>query len=329
MPETSSFKELFYRLPLRSEPEGTINAAQLPNRINDYVGRGKSGEPLVLIAFRGPDSYKPPIQLRHIAIDFAAACRVNTDESGIVERNFVLISCSAEDPALFDFFLNASEGIVSSLPSEPTLAQVHRHVELFVELFRRLLLPSPRSVKGLWAELFVLASSAEPEGWLSAWHVSGVEKFDFAWPQFRIEVKATEMPLRVHEFSLQQLDGFGDAIVMIASILLRRSGSGEGVMELADRIVRRLDPASPLVTKLWMNIAESLGSDFSDQIDVRFDSTYAAQSLRLIKSIEIPRPVVTDTRVHDVHFKVDVTSVAEMSSTSLEQLCGVITRSLE
>jgi len=327
--ERLSLKELFYELPLRSEAEGAIDATALPDRINDYVGRGKSGEPLLLIAFRGPDSYKPPIQLRHIAIDFSAACRVNTNESGIIERNFVLISCSAEDPALFDFFLNASEGIVSSLPGEPTLAQVHRHVELFVELFRRLLLPSPRSVKGLWAELFVLASSSEPEGWLRAWHVSGVEKFDFAWPRFRIEVKATEMPLRVHEFSLHQLDGSGDATVMIASILLRRSGSGEGVMELANRIVRHLNPASPLATKLWMNVAESLGSDFSDQIDVRFDSKYAAQSLRLIKSIEIPRPVVTDARVHDVHFKVDVTSVAEMSSMNLEQFCEAIAQSLE
>jgi hypothetical protein len=326
--ERLSLRELFYALPLRSEAEGIVDAAPLSNRINDYVGRGESGEPLVLIAFKGSDSYKPPIQLRHIAIDFAAACRVKTDESGIIERNFVLISCSAEDPALFDFFLKASEGIVSSLPGEPTLAQVHRHVELFVELFRRLLLPSPRSVKGLWAELFVLASSSEPEGWLNAWHVSGVEKFDFAWPKFRIEVKATEMPLRVHEFSLHQLDGCGDATVIIVSILLRRSGSGEGVMDdLADRIVRHLDPASPLVTKLWMNVAESLGSDFSDQLDVRFDSTYAAQSLRAIRSIEIPRPVVTDSRVHDVHFKVDVSGVAERSAMSLEGVCAAVLRS--
>jgi hypothetical protein len=77
---------------------------------------------------------------------------------------------------------------------------------------------------------------------------------------------------------------------------------------------------------LW-NGCQSLGSDFSDQIDVRFDSTYAAQSLRAIRSTEIPRPVVTDSRVHDVRFKVDVTSVVERSSMTLENVCAAIIRS--
>jgi hypothetical protein len=317
-----SVRGLFYGLPLRTSGEGVIDAATFPGRANDYIGRGKSGEPLVLIAFNGPDTYKPSIQLRHVSIDFAAACRVSTDECGVVERNFVLISCSAEDPALFDFFLNVSESILSSLSSEPTLVQIHRHVEQFVELFRRLLLPSSRSVKGLWAELFALASSHMPEEWLGAWHANSVEKFDFAWPNLRVEVKATEMPLRVHEFSLDQLSPPGNTAVMIVSILLRRSGSGEGVMDLAVRIVRQLGPTSPLATKLWANIADSLGSDFSEQVDVRFDSSFAAQSLRVVKSDEIARPVVSDPRVHDVHFKVDISAAAERSPLTLRGICG-------
>ena len=59
-------------------------------------------------------------------------------------------------------------------------------------------LPREGRYSGLWAELFVIAKSADVESALRAWRSGFFDRFDFSWPGKCLEVKATTKALRAH-----------------------------------------------------------------------------------------------------------------------------------
>ncbi len=312
---------LFQMLPGNVNEPGKLTGARILGRPADYVARGPEGEPLLLLAFSGPDQLRPPIRLKHLKVNFSSSsCRVQEIGEGTKEGIFIVISCGAEDPALFGLFLNAAEALLAELSQMPTLEEVQGRVSLFVELFRKLSSPSTRSIKGLWAELLVIASSRDPAAWVKAWHSQATDKFDFSFAATRVDVKASEMPRRVHEFALEQLEPPSGNAGYIVSVLLRRDVSGTGVLGLAERVAEAIAYNASLIEKLWRNIAEAMGSDFSDAMDLLFDVAHAEQSLSVIDSSRVPKPTVGDARVFDVRFKVDITEEAMASRRQLRDV---------
>lgn len=73
--------------------------------------------------------------------------------------------------------------------------------------------------------------AVSPEKFVDAWHLRATDGFDFAFPDKRIEVKATERPSREHDFSLKQVRS-GRETDFVASITLARSSAGLSALDL-------------------------------------------------------------------------------------------------
>ena len=69
-------------------------------------------------------------------------------------------------------------------------------------------------------------------------------------------------------------------------------------------------------------VVQSLGEDFSETLDRRFDIDLAAKQLMVFRMEDIPSlPPVTDARISSVKFKVDLSSVqSSLGSTGVAAL---------
>jgi hypothetical protein len=288
-----------------------LPAAQIPGRPGDYVAKGRAGEAVLLLRSSHNPVVKPALRLRNVEVDYGSRCRVVEAEMAPIEREFIAIRCTEAKQPVLELFVRTVEAALAMLPREPSATQTEALIAGFVELFRKLSQPPRRSIKGLWAELFVIAHSVAPEAMVSAWHSEGNEKFDFANERGYVEVKATEQAVRIHEFSLDQLRPDGGIPVIVASLLLRRETAGTSVVDLARRIDKHLALHSQLREKLWRNLASTLGAEFEEAIDVSFSEPVAARELRAIDAATIPcvgRPLPQG--VLDVRLRVDITAAA-------------------
>lgn len=324
MSESAELWATFVTLPSSNASSTELQAKAILGRKTDYIAKGANGEPIVLLQIPSFHTAKPSLQLRHIRIEYAQECRVKEGGRPTVAGQFMVIACSSDDPALYELFVRSADALVGSIPIEPTAAQVEGCVKAIVELFRRLQHPGLRTIKGLWAELFLIASSGSPKDMVAAWRTDINEKFDFSYGRTHIEVKSSELPQRVHEFSLSQLDAAEGATIYIASILLRRSSGGIGVLDLADHVASKLSTRSDLATKLWTNIAQSLGEDFGALSDVMFDDAYARHSLKFLHMDAVPslrEPLTPE--ILDVRLRIDISRIAEeraVARNSVESL---------
>ena len=304
---------LFSGLGGSASPEGIqLPAVQMPGRPGDYIARGPDGAAVVLLRGSHGPVVKPQLRLRHIEVDYGSRCRVA--EAGVepVEGDFIAIRCVEAKQPVLELFVRTVEALVATLPKEPSATQTEALIEGLVELFRKLTQPPRRSIKGIWAELFVIERSAVLEEMVAAWHSDTDEKFDFASERGYVEVKATEQAVRVHEFSLGQLRPNGNMPVIIASLRLRREAGGTSVLSLARRIDKRLAGNSQLRARLWRNLASTLGLDFDEAVDVSFSEPFAKDELRAIDASTIPcveRPLPVG--VLDLRLKVDITGPAQ------------------
>lgn len=310
---SSDLWSLYSGLGGSSSTEGSqLPAVQMPGRPGDYIARGPDGAAVVLLRGSHGPVVKPQLRLRHIEVDYGSRCRVA--EAGVdpVEGDFIAIRCVEAKQPVLELFVRTVEALVATLPKEPSATQTETLIEGLVELFRKLTQPPRRSIKGIWAELFVMERSTVLEEMVAAWHSDADEKFDFASERGYLEVKATEQAVRVHEFSLGQLRPNGDMPVIIASLRLRREAGGTSVLSLTRRIDKRLTGNSQLRARLWRNLASTLGLEFDEAVDVSFSEPFAKDELRAIDAATIPcveRPLPLG--VLDVRLKVDITGPAQ------------------
>ena len=179
-----------------------------------------------------------------------------------------------------------------------------------LSLFRALTRPAEREISGVWAELFCIAASGNVSLAVDRWHNGSAEAFDFSWGQGRLEVKSTVGTVRVHEFSLAQLQPPSGSSGYVASLVLKALNAGEGVLDLAKKIERDLNGDVCLQAKLWALLVQSLGSDFSEALDRRFDVDLAAKLLKVFRMEDVPSlPPISDGRISSVKFKSDLSSV--------------------
>jgi len=300
-------RQLFESLdPVGSADDETLRGARIPDRPSDYVARRVDGAPVILFAVRKAAAPPPSINLRYLKVDFSAHCRIRDPD--LVDGHFVMITCGSEEPGLHGIFLDVCQAIVAALPLEPSVNVLKEHVASLTELFTRLSEPPRRAVKGVWAELLTILVSQDPEKWVRAWRVTAQEKFDFSFSDLHIEVKATEKPQRVHEFSLEQLCPTQGAACFIGSILVRESSNGVTVPELAWRVAESVGHQSNLVAKIWRNVLEDLGAAYLEGSELRYDEAFAKQNLKFIDSELVPRPIVDSPNVFGVRFSVDLSS---------------------
>jgi hypothetical protein len=153
------------------------------------------------------------------------------------------------------------------------------------------------------------------------WHEDKFERFDFSSMSTRLEVKSTISRVRAHEFGLEQLEPPKDGAGYVVSLLLQPITGGVGVLDLAKNIEVAINKSPQLKVKLWANIAQALGSDFSKKIDKCFDLTYATKNLAIYTIVDIPKPEhPLDIRVTSLRFVSDLSSVPSHSSLGIAKI---------
>jgi hypothetical protein len=300
--------------------QAQLPAIQIPGRSGNFLATRADDEAVFLLRGAKPSVPRPPLRLRHIEVDYGSRCRVKEEGATAVDGEFIAIRCVDVDVAGLELFVRTVDALIATLPVEPSSAQTESLIASIVELFHTLTQPARRSIKGLWAELFVIDRSTCPERAVIAWHAESDEKLDFVASTGYIEVKATEQAVRVHEFALAQLRGERSSNGFIASLRLRRAAGGIGILDLARRIGTRLNDKS-LRAKLWGNVVEAMGKDFDQAADLAFDERFAETNALVIKAhdvpcISTPLPVgVLDARV-----VVDLSAIPAASKQGLSQL---------
>jgi hypothetical protein len=157
-----------------------------------------------------------------------------------------------------------------------------------IQLFRALTLPPKKTVRGLWAELFIIARASEPRVLLDAWHVLPEDRYDFGLGPARLEVKSSNRSERCHYFSLEQIMPVRGTTVVIASVVVDRLGGGESIGDLIARIAARVNQEPRVLFRLEEVVAGTLGELWRKAVDERFDWQLAEATLRFFRSADIP-----------------------------------------
>lgn len=315
----------FVSLPL-AESTTALTAISLSTQRRDFLAKGQDGSPVFLLHDASSATYSPSIELRNISVRFHRACRVMTSDS-ILDDQFAVVTCSPTVPELHEVFIRCFSAAVEQLPVISTTTGLQRSINGLLDLFRSLGLPGTREVAGLWAELFLVSKCNNPSQALRAWHGDSFERFDFSWPNGCLEVKAAIKEQRQHEFALEQLQPPIAGKGFVASVLLQRMNGGVGVADLANVIGQRITSEPELRQKLWENVAATLGSDFSERLDHRFDLSYAERSLVIYAMADIPTlDQPQDSRVTGVRFHADLSSVQSSLGSSPSNLLSGLFR---
>lgn len=135
------------------------------------VGKDVAGNPvLLIIADANSANAVSPLVPEHLSVIHLAPCRVHDDTLGERQQVLSVVRCNASDRTMQEFIIRSIYPIIAALPEHPTRQQTGIAVDRLVNLFRQLTQSPRKAIAGLWAELFVISRSEDPQTLLSAWH---------------------------------------------------------------------------------------------------------------------------------------------------------------
>lgn len=285
-------------------------ALPIPGYERHRLGKDEQETPLLLISVVDPsENHRPiPIKLEHLTVQYDMDCRISRPDGGIEEGSFTIVRCTGIDNALHDYFLRVIGAVVISLGSAPSRRDVASIIDKLVELFRAMTEKPRKSIQGLWAELFLITRVRETAKMVTAWHVTPDDRYDFNCGDQRIEVKSTNGRVRQHYFTLEQLCPPSGTNVLVASIFVEHAGAGTSVMDLAERVRSRVTDNPDLLLHIDRIIGLTLGDNWRDALEEKFDRELAEESLAFFEPHAIP--MVSPNLpfgVSAVHFKSDLT----------------------
>jgi len=314
---------LFVELQASASQE-TFVAIQLSGIRKDFLTKGMDGSPIFLLKDSSPVSYHPSLQFRYINVSFQVTCQVQVD-GAVLEDQFAVVSCDADTPDLHELFVRCFSAAVEELPENAVTSDLEKCTLKLLDLFRAMSQPGNREILGLWAELFVITKSPDVQRAVRTWHGGDFDRFDFWWNSGCVEVKASAKSQRIHEFALEQLQPPSAETGYVLSLLMQPISGGIGAIELAKEIEGHLVREPTLKQKLWRNIAQALGSDFSEKLDRRFDAAYADRNLRVYFMHEIPAiSAPDDGRISGIRFQSDLSAVNSILSGSASSLLASV-----
>ena len=323
-----SLVELFARLQAPGESGSDTNrftAISIASSRTYRLGKDSAGAPALLIQLP-PDqpTHASPIRLRHLYVAHDVDCVVYRDQS-IESGKFSVLSCVESDRATENYFLRVVEALLPSLGESPDARSINHVVNSLVELFRALSSPPIKAVRGLWAELFLLAESQDPWNLLDAWHTIPEDLYDFNDGSHRIEVKSAQGEVRRHHFSLAQLLPPEETSLAIVSVIVKRAGGGTTINDLIDEL-RALFSGSPdRLLRLYKVITLTLGAKWREAELEMFDRSAARESLAFFRPSDVPMvSPELPTGVSNVRFSSDLTGKMPYSVPELRALGGLI-----
>lgn len=286
----------------------SFSAIPISVRRKDFLAKSSDGTPIFLLHDASEARYSPGVQFRYLTAQFHSTCRIQTEGEELQDQ-FAVVSCDSAETDLHEIFVRCFCAAIEELPINSGTRELNNCIHQLVELFRALSQPCGKDVMGLWGELYVIANSGNIKEAMERWHKDPFERFDFSWPLGCLEVKTSMQSTRLHTFSLEQLVNPMKGNGYVVSLLLQPLSGGLGVIDLANLIEIEVRHSPALKQKLWNNLAKSLGHDFSEKLDKRFDIFYANRNTIVYAMDDIPRPEKpNDERVISIRFTADLTS---------------------
>ena len=283
------------------------------------VGRDGQGNPTILIETTGAAGAVAlsDFQGRHIRVSHGVSCSISESSVEVGREQFSVVTCIDSDDLLRDRFFDAVETLLQSLGETPVVEELRRVVAGLIELFRLASQPPRGTIQGLWAELWVIARSREPEVLLDAWHREPTDVYDFNSGPERLEIKSSSQRIRKHTFSHRQLNPPSGTRVAIGSVYAESSGGGPTISTLVERIRRRVDNPRAL-SRLDYVVASTLGVDWTTGIEAAFDSELASESLHFYTVETAPSlPSDTPSGVSDIRYVSDLSGAQAMTNEEM------------
>lgn len=305
---------------LSSPPEGGgIATAESQEDVAWRVGKTSTGHAVILYELHSPRNDGVPYRLAYL--DYRPSVEVEVSgANGTRKGTFAILECKTTERPLFAYFLRMMDAVLSGDGGPNTIAQFDSAIGNVVTLFRALQRQGRTTVQGLWAELAIVAWAHDPRTAVAAWHSMPTETVDFTSGIQRLEVKSTTRPLREHEVGLAQLQWAPGGNTFIASLMLSEDPYGVSVEHLVARIhgVLRLPSERQ---RLETIVASSLGADWREGAELRFDETKARESVAVYAAADVPSvsPEVP-TAVKSVRFVVDLSGISPASLKDVRSL---------
>lgn len=284
---------------------------------------------LISVADTPGDERLIPIKLEHLTVQYDVDCRISHSDGNIEDGRFTVVRCSGNDKALYTYFLHSIGTILISLGATPSRLEVSHAIKNLTTLFRAMTEKPRKSVQGLWAELFLIARAYDTTTMVAAWHVTPEDRYDFSFGDQRIEVKSTSTRVRHHYFSLDQLRPPTDTTLLIASLFVEYAGAGTSIMEFAEQIRTRISDNQDLLLHVDRIISVTLGENWRDALEARFDIERAEDSLAFYEVTAIPS-VGRDLPpgISDIRFKSDLTNCSPVPIEDFRTLGGLFQSAL-
>jgi hypothetical protein len=285
---------------------GGYTVRQVPSATGYCIGRGADG---VVVLLTPPDPQPdPPTRLRSLTLEPRIRLRLEDDKSGARQEERGLVELRPTEPAILEPFLAVAAALVRLLGPDPQPGDVSAGMRRLVKIFDRTE-PPRGSVLGLFGELLVIATSADPGALVDAWHARVDQRFDFSADGSRLEVKTTEKDVRVHTFELHQLKPPAGATLRIASVMTTETHAGTSIESLIEKVQDVLGGDADRQVKVHQQVAATLGSDWIHHLGHRFDETQAKETLAVIDPALVPQVEDPPQGVLSVTLTVDCSDV--------------------
>jgi hypothetical protein len=263
-----------------------------------------------------------------MAVLFDLRCQISSPDAPTQSGTFTVVKCVAADLVVRSYFLSLLPGISAAIGRSTERARVAAVIENLVELFRALNAAPKRETQGLWGELLIIHEAKDPITLAAAWRCQSGDCYDFNKGPERIEVKTTSQGLRRHHFSLEQLYAPTGTRLLVASIVIQRSGAGLTVFDLLDSIRKRIPDQPELHLRMTRQLHDTLGDSWQSARNIRFDYEAAVESLRYYEASQIPKILLPlPEGVFQVSFVADLQSIVPVALKSLTN-AGMLFRSL-
>lgn len=257
------------------------------------------------------------IKLEGFNVLFNRKCSVLDIDANITkEKYFTIVTMKNNNVDMQKYFFQVIFLVLMRLPNKPKTLLLKVEISKLIELFTAPPKFSKDTVKGLWAELFVIEQGRNPEYLAKAWHSDPNAKYDFNDSDNKIEVKATSGSSRTHVFALEQLNPNSGSSLLIASVFVNQTGLGKSIFDLLDSICAVIKDTE-VQLKAKEQVFKTIGPHVEEANKLVFDYTYAVDSYRLYNYNSIPSiPIdVIPVEVTNIHFRSDLSNVAPIQET--------------
>ena len=282
------------------------------------LGVSSEGYPMFFIKTKRSQTAPRNILLNILKVEYSVPCKFRDDSDQEIDDLYTIITLQSEDDSLYYDFIDIVILMLHRLEDEPSTRNIAIEVENLSSIFSAMNCPPLKKIQGLWAELLVIEQSRKPDVLINAWHTQTNAKYDFTLGRDKIEVKSTRSEVRKHHFSLDQLNPTPHSQLLIASVVVRESGHGNGGKTLRDLYNLLSDKVNSNNAKLrlYQIIITSLGNDYKHFDDECFDYIGAKDSLKYFDYHLIPGidKSNVDQGVSSVGFDSDLSGVIDINS---------------